>query len=64
MPRVFVNQLADGSPVDEVFLLADRQLRANRHAETYLLAQLRGHVPRQLSGERTRHASKRLTKPG
>ena len=41
MPRVFVNQLADGSPVDEVFLLADRQLRANRHAETYLLAQLR-----------------------
>ncbi len=41
MPRLFVNQLADGSPVDEVFLLADRQLRANRHAETYLLAQLR-----------------------
>ena len=41
MPRVFVNQLADGSPVDEVFLLADRQLRANRHAESYLLAQLR-----------------------
>jgi 3'-5' exoribonuclease len=41
MPRVFVNQLADGSPVEEVFLLADRQLRANRHAETYLLTQLR-----------------------
>lgn len=41
MPRVFVNQLADGSPVEEVFLLADRQLRANRHAESYLLAQLR-----------------------
>ncbi len=41
MPRLFVNQLADGVPVDEVFLLADRQLRANRHAETYLLAQLR-----------------------
>jgi 3'-5' exoribonuclease len=41
MPRLFVNQLSDGSPVDEVFLLADRQLRANRHAETYLLAQLR-----------------------
>lgn len=41
MPRVYVNQLADGSPVEEVFLLADRQLRANRHAESYLLAQLR-----------------------
>lgn len=41
MPRVFVNQLADGTPVEEVFLLADRQLRANRHAETYLLTQLR-----------------------
>ena len=41
MPRVFVKQLADGSPVEEVFLLADRQLRANRHAESYLLAQLR-----------------------
>ena len=49
MPRVFVNQLSDGSPVDEVFLLADRQLRANRHAETYLLAQLRGKTG-QVSG--------------
>lgn len=49
MPRVFVNQLADGSPVEEVFLLADRQLRANRHAETYLLTQLRDKTG-QISG--------------
>lgn len=49
MPRLFVNQLADGVPVEEVYLLADRQLRANRHAETYLLAQLRDKTG-QISG--------------
>ncbi len=41
MPRRFVNELADGDNVDEVFLLADKQLRANRNAQLYLLATLR-----------------------
>ncbi|MCA9087724.1 MAG: HD domain-containing protein [Planctomycetaceae bacterium] len=41
MARRFLNQLLDGEPVDEVFLLADRQMRANRNADLYLLAQLR-----------------------
>lgn len=41
MARTFVNELADGDSVDEVFLLADKQLRANRNADMYLLATLR-----------------------
>lgn len=41
MPRTFVKDLADGDNVNEVFLLADKQLRANRNADTYLLATLR-----------------------
>lgn len=41
MQRQHVNELGDGQSVDEVYLLADKQLRANRNAETYLLAQLR-----------------------
>ena len=41
MARQFVNTLTDGALVDEVYLLADRQLRANRNADLYLLAQLR-----------------------
>jgi 3'-5' exoribonuclease len=41
MPRQYVNTLIDGSAVDEIFLLADKQLRANRNADLYLLAQLR-----------------------
>ncbi|MGD9854947.1 MAG: 3'-5' exoribonuclease YhaM family protein [Planctomycetaceae bacterium] len=41
MQRQYVNTLTDGSSVDEVYLLAEKQLRANRNAETYLLAQLR-----------------------
>lgn len=41
MPRRFVNQLADGDSVEETFLLADKQLRANRNANLYLLANLR-----------------------
>ena len=32
MPRQFLNQLGDGDSVDEVYLLADKQLRANRIA--------------------------------
>ena len=41
MSRQYVNALKDGDAVDEVFLLADRQLRANRNANLYLLANLR-----------------------
>ena len=41
MTRTFVSDLADGDSVEEVFLLVDKQLRANRNADTYLLATLR-----------------------
>ena len=41
MARQFVNELRDGDPVEEVYLLADKQLRANRNANLYLLSQLR-----------------------
>jgi len=41
MARRFLNELKDGETVEEVYLLADKQLRANRNANLYLLAQLR-----------------------
>jgi 3'-5' exoribonuclease len=41
MTRKYLNELSDGDPVDEVYLLADKQLRANRNANLYLLASLR-----------------------
>ncbi len=41
MTRQYVNTLSDGLAVTEVFLLADKQMRANRNADLYLLAQLR-----------------------
>ena len=41
MSRTFVKEFSDGDSVDEVFLLADKQLRANRNADMYLLATLR-----------------------
>ncbi len=41
MVRVFVKELKDGDSVNEIFLLADKQLRANRNANLYLLAALR-----------------------
>jgi 3'-5' exoribonuclease len=41
MPRQFLKELKDGDSVDEVFLLADKQLRANRQANLFLLATLR-----------------------
>ncbi len=49
MSRQYVNTLADGENIDEVYLLADKQLRANRNAETYLLTQLRNKTG-QISG--------------
>jgi 3'-5' exoribonuclease len=41
MPRRFVNTLSDGETIEEVYLLADKQLRANRNAALYLLVDLR-----------------------
>lgn len=41
MARRFLNQLTDGDAVDDIFLLTDKQLRANRNANLYLLASLR-----------------------
>ena len=41
MTRKFLNEYRDGDSVEETFLLADRQLRANRNANLYLLATLR-----------------------
>lgn len=40
MGRRYVDQLQDGESLQEVFLLQDKQLRANRNADLYLLAQL------------------------
>lgn len=41
MPRHYLNEIQDGETVDEIYLLADKQLRANRNANLYLLANLR-----------------------
>jgi 3'-5' exoribonuclease len=41
MARTYVRELKDGDSVNDVFLLADKQLRANRNANLYLLASLR-----------------------
>lgn len=41
MPRRYINQLADGEALEETYLLADKQLRANRNAALYLLVELR-----------------------
>lgn len=41
MPRRYVQELKDGDLVEEVYLIADRQLRANRNAALYLSVDLR-----------------------
>jgi 3'-5' exoribonuclease len=41
MSRRYVNQLANGDSVDEIFLVADKQLRANRQGNLYLHLELR-----------------------
>ena len=41
MTRRFVQQLGDGDSLDEVFLLTDKQLRANRNGNLYLQVELR-----------------------
>ena len=40
MSRRFVNQLADGESVDEVFLASEKQLRPNRNGNLYLQVRL------------------------
>jgi 3'-5' exoribonuclease len=40
MPRRYVNQLAERDSVDQVFLVADKQLRANRQGNFYLQLRL------------------------
>src|SRR6516225_7797489 len=41
MSRRYVNQLTHGDSVDEPFLVADKQLRANRQGNLYLHLELR-----------------------
>jgi 3'-5' exoribonuclease len=38
--RRFVKQLADGEPIEEVYLVTDKQLRANRNGNLYLQVDL------------------------
>jgi 3'-5' exoribonuclease len=40
MPRLFVRDIQPQSPVDEIYRIADRQVRANRQGNPYLLMQL------------------------
>ena len=41
MSRRFVEQLRDGDNLDDVYLVTDKQLRANRNGNPYLLLELR-----------------------
>jgi len=41
MARRFINELVDGDSIDEIFLIADKQIRANRNASLYLLVEMR-----------------------
>jgi 3'-5' exoribonuclease len=41
MARRFVDQLGDGEAIEEVFLVADKQLRANRNGNPYIQVELR-----------------------
>jgi hypothetical protein len=41
MTRRYVNQLTHGDSVDDAFLVADKQLRANRQGNLYLHLELR-----------------------
>ena len=41
MSRRYVNQLSHGDSVDESYLVADKQLRANRQGNLYLQIELR-----------------------
>jgi len=41
MSRRFVDQLRDGDNLDDIYLVTDKQLRANRNGNPYLLLELR-----------------------
>jgi 3'-5' exoribonuclease len=41
MSRQFIQQMADGDSIEEVYLVADKQLRANRNNNLYLQVDLR-----------------------
>src|SRR5260370_35492161 len=41
MTRRFIQELADGDNLDEVYLVTDKQLRANRNGNLYLQMELR-----------------------
>jgi len=41
MGRRFIQQLADGDTIDDVYLVTDKQLRANRNGNLYLQTELR-----------------------
>src|SRR5262249_18381512 len=41
MGRQFVKQMADGDTVEDVYLVVDKQLRANRNGNLYLQLELR-----------------------
>jgi 3'-5' exoribonuclease len=41
MTRRFVTELADGDAVDDIFLVSDKQLRANRNGNLYIQVDLR-----------------------
>jgi len=41
MGRRFVEQLTDGESIEEIYLVTDKQLRANRNGNTYLQVELR-----------------------
>ena len=41
MGRRFVQQLTDGESIEEMYLVTDKQLRANRNGNTYLQVELR-----------------------
>src|SRR5262245_30000593 len=41
MARRFMEQLTDGEAIDEVYLVVDKQLRANRNGNLYIQLELR-----------------------
>src|SRR5713101_6030956 len=41
MPRRFVKDLADGEAIDEVYLVIEKHLRANRNGNPYIQVELR-----------------------
>ena len=41
MSRRYVQQMSDGDTVEEVYLITDKQLRANRNGNLYLQVELR-----------------------